>query len=83
MRDEAEQIRKDFRIANFPNRPVQEAKIAFKILDDLIRFKDVLFLVEQSSRVTADLVRGSFALPPPTLSLPSLPFSILNSSMLF
>ena len=41
----------------FPIRPIQEVKLAHKILLGIIAFKDVLFVVEQSKRMTVDLNR--------------------------
>jgi len=53
----AEKLLSEFRSMQFPIRPIQEVKLAHKILLGIIAFKDVLFVVEQSKRMTADLNR--------------------------
>ena len=53
----AEKLLSEFRSMQFPIRPIQEVKLAHKILLGIIAFKDVLFVVEQSKRMTSDLNR--------------------------
>ena len=53
----AEKLLSEFRSMQFPIRPIQEVKLAHKILLGIIAFKDVLFVVEQSKRMTVDLNR--------------------------
>ena len=53
----AEKLLSEFRTMQFPIRPIQEVKLAHKILLGIIAFKDVLFVVEQSKRMNKDLNR--------------------------
>eukprot|EP00939_MAST-03C_sp_MAST-3C-sp1_P003767 g3767.t1 len=50
----AEKLLLEFRQMQFPIRPIQEVKLAHKILLGIIAFKDVLFLVEQSKRTNSE-----------------------------